>query len=227
MGMFAMSDSQFGLVYNILSFSLASMMATTLFLWMRIPGVKDCYATALIISGEVTFIEAYRYMDWLLTVPMFLIEIVFVMKLSDEETKKKATALGIASGLMICNGYHGELIVEGDLSVRWFFWAFSLCPFLYVVYELLVGMAGATNAESDPMVKSLIQRSQYWTVVSWLTYPVVYIFPMIGFSGSHAVVAIQVGYCVSDIISKCGVGLVIYTVTDAKSKSGKEGALLP
>merc|ERR1712130_762931 len=77
------------------------------------------------------------------------------------------------------------------------------------VYELLVGMAAATNSESDPMIKSMIQRAQYWTVVSWLTYPVVYIFPMIGFAGSHAVVAIQVGYCVSDIISKCGVGIVI------------------
>jgi len=262
--MFAMSDSQFGLVYNTLSFSFASMMATTVFLWMRVPAVKDCYASALIISGEVTFIaayhylrifnswvesyeykpnsggevqdpvitgvpfnDAYRYMDWLLTVPLLLIEIVFVMKLSDEETKKKATTLGVASGLMITNGYPGELIVEGDLSVRWFFWAFSMCPFLYVVYELLVGMAASTNAESDPVVKSLIQRAQYWTVVSWLTYPVVYVFPMIGFSGSHAVVAVQTGYCVSDIISKCGVGLVIYTVTDAKSKAAKEGALLP
>jgi bacteriorhodopsin len=261
--MFAMSDSQFGLVYNVLSFSLASMMATTIFLWMRMPGVKDCYQSALIISGLVTFIaayhyirifnswveayeykpnssgqvenptltgvpfnDAYRYMDWLLTVPLLLIEIVFVMKLSEEETKKKATYLGVASGLMICNGYPGELIVEGDLSVRWFFWAFSLCPFTYVVYELLVGMAASTNSESDPTVKSLIQRAQYWTVISWLTYPVVYVFPMIGFSGSHAIVAVQVGYCMSDIISKCGVGIVIYCVTDAKSKSGKEGALL-
>merc|ERR1711887_25127 len=242
---------------------LASMMATTLFLWMRVPSIVAKYRTALIISGEVTFIaayhylrifnswveayeykpnssgevqapvltgvpfnDAYRYMDWLLTVPLLLIEIVFVCQLSPEENKSKATALGVASGLMICNGYPGELIVEGNLGVRWFFWAFSLCPFTYVVYELLVGMAGATNAESDPVVRSLIHRSQYWTVVSWLTYPVVYIFPMIGFSGSHAVVAIQVGYCVSDIISKCGVGLVVYTVTDAKSKSGKEGALL-
>merc|ERR1711924_425243 len=70
-------------------------------------------------------------------------------------------------------------------------------------------------------IKQMIQRSQYWTVVSWLTYPVVYIFPMIGFGGSHAVVAIQVGYCISDIISKCGVGLVIYGVTAAKSAGGK------
>jgi bacteriorhodopsin len=262
--MFAMSDSQYGLVYNVLSFSLASMMSTTLFLWMRIPGVKDCYATALIISGLVTFIaayhyirifnswveayeykpnssgqvedpvltgvpfnDAYRYMDWLLTVPMLLIEIVFVMKLSDEETKKKAINLGVASGLMICTGYPGELVVEGNLGVRWLYWAIAICPFLFVVYELLVGMSASTNAESDPVTKALIQRAQYWTVVSWLTYPVVYIFPMIGFGGSHAVVAVQVGYCISDIISKCGVGLIIYCVTDAKSKAMKEGALLP
>merc|ERR1712196_700036 len=45
---FVMSDSQFGLVYNILSFSLASMMSTTIFLWMRVPAVKDCYASALL-----------------------------------------------------------------------------------------------------------------------------------------------------------------------------------
>jgi bacteriorhodopsin len=258
------------LVYNILSFSFASMMSTTLFLWMRIPSVQDKYATALIISGMVTFIasyhylrifnswveayeyqpnrtgvvedpvltgvpfnDAYRYMDWLLTVPLLLIEIVFVMKLSDEETKKKSINLGIASGLMICIGYPGELVVDGNLGARWLYWGLAILPFLYVVYELLVGMAESTNSESSPVVKSMIQRAQYWTVISWLTYPVVYIFPMIGFSGSHAIVAIQVGYCVSDIISKCGVGIVIYCVTQAKSEAAKDveggrmGSLIP
>merc|ERR1719440_2603811 len=38
------------------------MAATTIFLWMRVPAVKDCYASALIISGEVTFIAAYHYL---------------------------------------------------------------------------------------------------------------------------------------------------------------------
>merc|ERR1712023_384783 len=125
-----------------------------------------------VLTG-IPFNDAYRYMDWLLTVPMLLIEIVFVMKLSDEETKKKATTLGVASGLMICVGYPGELVTQGDLGVRWLYWFLAILPFLYVVYELLVGMATATNAESDPVVKSLIQRAQYWTVISWLTYPVV------------------------------------------------------
>ena len=55
--------------------------------------------------------------------------------------------------------------------------------------------------------------SQVLTVISWCTYPVVYLFPMLGITASKAVVGIQIGYCVSDIISKCGVGLRIYPIT--------------
>ena len=54
------------------------------------------------------------------------------------------------------------------------------------------------------------------TVISWCTYPVVYLFQMIGIQASTAIVSI--GYCVADIISKCGVGLVIYQISKAKSE---------
>ena len=75
-----------------------------------------------------------------------------------------------------------------------------------------------------PEIKAKIRVAQVMTVISWCTYPVVYLFPMLGFEEAMAVVSIQIGYCVSDIISKCGVGLVIYQISYAKSK--KE-ALLP
>jgi len=261
--MFPMTDGQYQLVYNVLSFSLASMMATTLFLWMKVPAMHAKYQVPLIISGMVTFIaayhymrifnswteaytysaahdcsgasstsgcgtqdptltgipfnDAYRYMDWLLTVPLLLMEIVLVMKLPEAEASKKCMTLGVSSALMIILGYPGELIVEGPLSTRWRYWGAAMVPFCYIVYELLVGLAGAKNMEPDDKVKALVFRSQWVTVISWLTYPVVYVFPMIGLSGSSAVVAIQCGYCASDIISKCGVGLIIYSITAAKS----------
>merc|ERR1712060_685589 len=41
----------------------------------------------------VPFNDAYRYMDWLLTVPLLLIEILLVMKLSDQEYNSKAKTL--------------------------------------------------------------------------------------------------------------------------------------
>merc|ERR1712228_605189 len=137
---------------------------------------------------------------------------------------QKAQTLGVGSALMIVSGYYGELTVTGDLTPRWVCWALSMSFFLYIVYELLVGLSAATNSESDELVKGKIQSAQLMTVISWGTYPVVYLFPMLGINAGSAVVAIQIGYCASDIISKCGVGLLIYQITYAKST--KDGALL-
>jgi len=304
MTMFRMTNDQFQIVYDILSFSLACMMSCTVFLFMRVPSVLEKYKSALIISGLVTFIaayhyirifnswvdayhypsaaemdkfmasraaevhhmkaaevvalaekhggvhfvadhlgvppgfigppqltgipfnDAYRYMDWLLTVPLLLMEIVLVMSLSKEEANSKCWVLGVGSALMIVSGYKGELIVQGDLSPRWHSWCLSMCFFLYVVYTLLIGLSAATNAEPDPVVKGLIQNVQLTTVISWCTYPIVYLFPMLGIGGASAVIGIQIGYCASDIISKCGVGLMIYQITITKSNNERSAKLL-
>merc|ERR1712194_156254 len=106
------------------------------------------------------------------------IEILLVMKLSDEVYSAKAWSLGFGSALMIISGYYGELVVTGDLTPRWACWFLSMVFFLYIVYELLVGLSAATNSESDAVVKGKIQTAQLMTVVSWCTYPVVYLFPI-------------------------------------------------
>merc|ERR1719401_3262419 len=231
-----MSDLEYQAVYNVLSFSLASMMATTMYLWFRAFAVHDKYQSAVLISGLVTFIaayhyirifnswveaysyspnklsggamdisgpaltgvpfnDAYRYMDWLLTVPLLLIEILLVMKLDAETYSTKAKTLGLFSALMIISGYYGELTVTGNLAPRWICWAVSMMFFLYIVYELLVGLSAATESETDPDVKSNIKLAQWMTVISWCTYPIVYLFPMLGITAADAVVSIQIGYC--------------------------------
>jgi len=262
MTMYEMTDLQYQAVYNVLSFALASMMATTMYLWFRSFSVLEKYRSAVLISGLVTFIaayhyirifnswvdayeykpgniidgamdlknptltgipfnDAYRYMDWLLTVPLLLIEILLVMKLDERDYSNKAWTLGVGSALMIISGYYGELVVTGDLTPRWMCWFMSMCFFLYIVYELLVGLSDATNSEADPVIAGKIRTAQVMTVISWCTYPIVYLFPMLGINAAHAVMGIQIGYCASDIISKCGVGLVIYQITYAKSNKEK------
>jgi len=171
----------------------------------------------------VPFNDAYRYMDWLLTVPLLLMEILFVMKLSPEVMASKSWTLGVASALMIVSGYYGELCITGDLKPRWICWFISMVFFVFIVFELLVGLSEATAAETDKEIRGKIGTAQVVTVISWCTYPVVYLFPMIGINAANAVVSIQIGYCVSDIISKCGVGLLIYQITLAKSQ--KEGLI--
>jgi len=252
--MFVMTNMQYQAVYNTLSFTLASMMSTTMYLWFRAFAVRDQFQSAVLISGLVTFIaayhyirifnswvdayefgkpdgtevkdptltgvpfnDAYRYMDWLLTVPLLLIEILLVMKLDEATYNIKAKTLGAGSALMIVSGYYGELTISGDLTPRWICWVASMSFFLYIVFELLVGLSAATDSEADPAIKGKIKLAQVMTVISWCTYPIVYLFPMLGINAANAVVSIQIGYCVSDIISKCGVGLVIYQITYAKS----------
>merc|ERR1712217_364931 len=139
------------------------------------------------------------------------------MKLYGDDFSKRAWTLGFGSALMIVSGYYGELVVTGDLTPRWLCWLISMMFFLYIVYELLVGLSAATNSEADPTIKGKIQPAQIMTVISWCTYPIVYLFPMFGINAAQAVVSIQIGYCASDIISKCGVGLLIYQITYAKS----------
>jgi len=260
MVMYAMSDLQFQAVYNVLSFSLASMMATTMYLWLRAHAVKQ-YQSAVVISGLVTFIAAYhyfrifnswveayeyplaapkskgvvpvldpkltgipfndgyRYMDWLVTVPLLLIEIVLVMNLSPKETVMNAIKLGSAAALMVILGYPGEVAFSPeDIQYRWIFWALGMIPFLYIVFILIFKLRAAVASETDAHVRKLIKAAQFGTIISWCTYPLVYILPMCGVGSANAVVAVQVGYTIADVISKCGVGFLIYFVTSAKSE---------
>merc|ERR1712054_503817 len=144
----------------------------------------------------IPFNDAYRYVDWLLTVPLLLIEIVLVMKLDEAETVKRCWVLGVASALMIANGYPGE--TSNDASQRWTFWFLSMLPFTYIVYTLFFGLKESQDAQPEE-VRDMVKYACYATVFSWCTYPVVYVFPMLSGStqgkgglDAQAMVAIQV-----------------------------------
>merc|ERR1712146_878588 len=97
---------------------------------------------------------------------------------ADEQTSL-CTKLGVSSGLMIIMGYPGELLTEQDeLAGRWKFWCLSMIPFMYVVYTLLIGLKAATNSKTS--------MAQWIPVISWLTFPVVYVIPMMGAVGAQA-----------------------------------------
>jgi len=261
--MYAINAAHYDLVYNVLSFSFASMAASTAFFWLRLGSIHEKYKSAVVISGLVTFIaayhylrifnswteayafpasksgetqdptltgvpfnDAYRYMDWLLTVPLLLMEIIFVMNLPKEQVASESWSLGISSALMIATGYPGELEVSGDLTTRKLCFCISFAVFLFIVYKLLVGLSGAIATETNSEVKEMLNNVCTVTVISWCTYPVVYLFPFLGIGGAQAVVGIQVGYCCSDVISKCGVGLLIYQISNKKSQAINNGSLL-
>ena len=84
-------------------------------------------------SGK-PFNDAYRYVDWLLTVPLLLIELILVMQLPEGESGPKMWKCGVFSGLMVAIGYPGE--IGNDPSARLGYCIAALVPFMYVLYEL-------------------------------------------------------------------------------------------
>lgn len=243
----AITVGQFELVYNAFSFTIAVMGAATIFFFLGRSQVAAAYRTALTITGIVTLIafyhyfriamsweaayivagneikptgvkfnDAYRYVDWLLTVPLLLIELILVMRLSPSETVKKSTKLGFLAAIMVVLGYPGE--ISADFGTRWLWWTLAMVPFLIIVFDLFVGLK--KSIESQPIAaRGLISTARWLTVISWCFYPIVFVFPMIGFTGGAASTAVQVGYTVADVVAKAVVGVLIYMIAVRKSEA--------
>jgi bacteriorhodopsin len=252
-----LSIGQYELIYNAFSFGFATLAAATLFFWLGIGQVKPQYKTALVVTGLVTFIaayhyfrigqswneayvladgayvasektfnSAYRYVDWLLTVPLLLVELILVMSLTRSETVSRATKLGVLALIMVALGYPGEVSDSG--SVRWIFGLLSMIPFLWIVYELYVGLGKAIESQPEN-ARGLVRTARNVTVASWCFYPVVYFAGAIGLEGATATVVVEVGYTIADIVAKAGFGVLIFLIAMRKSEDSeaKETLTIP
>lgn len=168
-------------------------------------------------STGVVFNVAYRYVDWLLTVPLLLVELILVMGLSRSETVSKSVKLGGAALLMIILGYPGE--VSGGIDSTRFVWgALSMIPFLYIVVSLFSGLS--ESIEKQPQdVRGLVSTARWIVIISWSFYPVVYFAPFVmSISGGAATAVIEVGYTIADVVAKAVFGVVIFMIAVRKSQ---------
>ena len=194
---------------------LVTMIA--LYHYVRIFSSWD--AAYSVMNGVVTatghsFNDAYRYVDWLLTVPLLVTELIMVMRLSGSEGTKKATKLAFLAVIMVLLGYPGE--ISNVASTRWLWWCLSMIPFLIIQFELFVGLAASIKAQPES-VRGLVSSARYITVITWLFYPFDFILPMVGLAGANATVAVQVGYSIADVLAKAAFGVFIYVIAQRKS----------
>lgn len=232
--------AEFSLVYNMLSLTVAAMGAATVFFFLSRDSVLPKYRPALAVSGIVTLIacyhyariflswdaayasgnmgsfnDAYRYVDWLLTVPLLLVELVAVLALPKSITRSLLTRLVIASLLMIGLGYPGE--ISADAGTRWLWWVLSMLPFLYIMYVLWIELSKSLDRQ-PASARGLISAARLLILVSWSFYPIAYMLPMLGLGAAGSSnVGLQIGYSIADIVAKCGLGLYVYFIARAKS----------
>ena len=180
---------------------------------------------SILTATNRLFNDAYRYVDWLLTVPLLLIELILVMKLTRAESVAKSTRLGLLALVMVALGYPGE--ISSDPNTRWLWWGLAMIPFLIILYDLSVGLKKSIASQPES-VRGLVSAARWVTILSWSFYPVVFVFPMVGLTGGAAQTAVQVGYTVADIVAKAAFGMLIYMIAAQKSEVElEEAAAMP
>ena len=252
--MLQLTNSQWSSMYNIFSFGLVAMLATTIFTLISQSRVLPKYRTALVMSSMVTFIagyhyfrifnsftessmknalsvgtsqgsfnEAYRYIDWILTVPLLLVEVIAVLALAKEASKSLISRLVPASAAMIILGYPGE--ISSSIGTKVLFGVLSTIPFLYILYILFVELT--KSLERQPAgVAATISRLRLLLIGTWGVYPISYLIPILikhpsATQAADLFTARQIGYTVADVLAKCVFGLTIFKI--ARLKSAAEG----
>jgi len=135
--------------------------------------------------------------------------------LSAEETKSRCWSLGTASAIMVALGYPGE--ISEDPTTKWVFWFLAMIPFCVVVNSLATGLEDATRKMAKE-VQGTVRSARWLTIVSWLTYPFVYMVKCVGIEGHLAETLEQVGYSIADVIAKAVFGVMIWKIADRKTR---------
>ena len=172
----------------------------------------------LLDGSQNSFNEAYRYVDWLLTVPLLLVEVIAVLALAKEVSRSLITRLVPASAAMIALGYPGE--ISSDQNTQVMYGVLSTLPFIYILYVLFVEL-GKSLERQPAGVADTVGRLRLLLIATWGVYPIAYIFNIVGDASSSSFVTVQVGYTVADVLAKCVFGLTILKI--ARMKSIAEG----
>lgn len=153
-------------------------------------------------------------MDWLLTVPLLLVELIAVLALARAVQRRLLVRLVPAAALMIALGYPGE--ISGDNGIRGLFGLLSTIPFAYILFVLFVQLGRSLQNQPEG-VRGTLSRLRFLLLLSWGVYPIAYLLPLLNIGGADAWVGKQIGYSLADIVAKAIYGLIIYQVARTKS----------
>ncbi|MBT03390.1 MAG: rhodopsin [Crocinitomicaceae bacterium] len=230
------SDDYVGFTFFV---GCMAMMAASAFFFLSMSSFDKKWRTSILVSGLITFIAAvhyyymrgywadvsesptfFRYVDWILTVPLMCVEFYLILKAAGA-TKKHMWTLIVASTAMLVFGYWGEAVDPGRAQI----WgAISGAAYFYVVYLIFFGELKnlATSAGGETLRAHNILAK--FVLIGWAIYPLGY---MIGTADGqwYSFLADAVGqsgrdvvYNVGDAINKIGFGLVVYGWAVAGSK---------
>jgi bacteriorhodopsin len=216
-----------------------AMMAATAFFWLEMKNVNPKWRTSLMVSGLITFIAAvhyfymrdyfvetgesptfFRYVDWLLTVPLMCVEFYLITKKAGGKISTMWKLI-FASVFMLVTGYIGEAIYGGQ-TISWFWGFISGLGHFYIIYLVWFGEIAQLAKNAGGAVLKANKALAWFVLAGWAIYPIGYIMGTQGglFGMDLGVNAgfMDVVYNIGDAVNKIGFGLVIYALAVSESK---------
>ena len=158
-------------------------------------------------TADVAATMPYRYIDWLLTTPLLLVEFGLIVAIAGGATKSFLTKIIIADIIMIVTGYLGEVGTEGEVStIVWF--VISSLAWFYIVYAVF---QCKTDGMPDYAARA-VKIMRNFVMLGWAIYPIgtatEEFMKLSGADVSNAVAIAAIVYVIADVLNKVGFGMV-------------------
>ena len=214
-----------GVTFWIIS---AAMVAATYFFTVERDRAEGKWKTSLTVAAMVTGIAAihyfymrgvwietndsplvFRYVDWLLTVPLQIVEFYLILAAIAVVRAALFWKLMIASLVMLIFGYLGEL---GAMNY-WLAFVIGMAGWIYIIYEIFAGEASKINAsQGTEASKTAFNALRIIVTFGWAIYPIGYVAePLFG------VEALNIVYNLADFVNKIAFGVVIWAAATSSS----------
>jgi len=203
-----------------------AMLAATVFFFVERSNVSAEWKMSMTVSGLITGIAAvhyyymrevwvtsgispteFRYIDWILTVPLMVVEFYLLTKVNFQK-------LVWASIVMLVTGYFGEANI-GPLSPA--LWGLlSGAAYFYIAYDVVAGEVGTAAAAAGGKIANANTLLTRFVIIGWGIYPLGYLIGTADgqwysfMSGLVDADARDLIYNVGDAINKIGFGLVVW-----------------
>ena len=227
------SDDFVGISFWVISMG---MLAATAFFFLERGSVASGWRTSVTVAGLVTGIAfihymymrgvwvqtgesptVYRYIDWLITVPLQMIEFYLILAAVRKVPGAIFWRLLIGSLVMLVGGYMGEAGYINSLLG----FIIGMAGWLYILYEVFSGEAGKAAAKSgNKGLVTAFSAMRMIVTIGWAIYPLGYVFGYL--TGGVDANSLNVIYNLADFINKIAFGLVIWAAamqnTSARSR---------
>ena len=222
MNYFLAQDDVVGISFWI---ATAVMAAGALFFWMERSTVKASWQTSLTVACLVCFVAfwhymymrdvwvatgesptVYRYIDWLITVPMQIVEFYLILAACTAVSLGVFWKLLVGSLVMLLGGYFGE---TGMLTPMVGF-VVGMAGWVFIIYYIFVGEAAQIkdSAGNENLVMAF-DGIKWIVTIGWAIYPIGYFMGYLG-SGIGDGAMLNTIYNLADLVNKFLFGLVIW-----------------